>query len=704
MKDVQDYDFLRSNSEMGGLFRSYDWSHSPLGCPGSWSAKLQNTVSLMLHSAFPMFVAWGKGELVLLYNDAYIPMLGKKHPEAFGCSFREVWSEIWPTLRLLLDRVFAGEALYFDDLELTLLRKGYPEQARFTFSYSPIFHDGDKVCGMFCAVTETTSRFNTEKQQSMLLDLGDTLRELHEDPDAMMRAATKAVATFMNVPRVGFTDVDETGEYGILGQTYTDTRYVPDNLPTKFRLDDYGPEIIANLRTGQLLKIDDMANDPCAASPGMLAHEAEGARASLAVPIRHHGQTVAFMFAHHHTSRRWTDKEANLLQEAANRTWDAVQRARAELALKQAAQRKDEFLAMLSHELRNPLAPIISAAELLKLAQLDPERLKTTSDIIIRQVDHMTGLIDDLLDVSRVTRGLITLEKEDVDIKQVVTDAIEQTRRLIESRHHYLTVETSPDAAYVLGDKKRLVQIVANLLTNAAKYTPDGGKITVHMEVHHDEVVLCVIDNGIGMAAEFIPVVFNLFSQATRTSDRAQGGLGLGLALVKSLVELHGGSVTARSEGIGKGSRVIVRLPLLLTISDSNAISPSQERHIAVLAKPLQLLIVDDNVDAAKMLSIFLETIGYQVIIEHAPHGAIAQAQHRDFDACFLDIGLPDMSGNELARRLRSQPGTSNSMLIAVTGYGQQYDRETSMAAGFDHYFVKPASPLKLANLLKELN
>lgn len=383
-------------------------------------------------------------------------------------------------------------------------------------------------------------------------------------------------------------------------------------------------------------------------------------------------------------------------------TLDLTERKQAEEELRNAAKERDNFLAMLAHELRNPLAPISAAAELMKMVRLTPENLKATSDIIVRQVQHMTGLIDDLLDVSRVTRGLITLEKQDIDIKQVVTEAVEQARRLIESRRHYLSVHIGPESAYVLGDKKRLVQVVANLLTNAAKYTPDGGGIAIRMDVHQDVIVLCIIDNGIGMAPELLPKVFELFAQAERSADRNQGGLGIGLALVKSLVELHGGSVAGHSEGPGKGSQFTVRLPRHIK-SDRHFLQRTNDEEVPNASTSLQVMVVDDNQDAATMLAMFLESLGHQVRVGHDPRKALTLAEQTSFDACLLDIGLPEMDGNELARRLRKIPGTQKSMFIAITGYGQQFDRETALAAGFDQYLVKPAAPSKVASLLERI-
>ena len=382
---------------------------------------------------------------------------------------------------------------------------------------------------------------------------------------------------------------------------------------------------------------------------------------------------------------------------------DISDRIKAEDALRQADRRKDEFLAMLAHELRNPLAPIAAAADLLGLGRLDEAWIQQTGSIISRQVKHMTGLVDDLLDVSRVTRGLVKLDIVKLDAKRILSDAVEQVRPLIEARRHRLAVHTPPESAFISGDVKRLVQVITNLLNNAAKYTPEGGEIVLSMEVDGRHIKIAVSDNGVGMTPELQTGAFELFAQAARTLDRSQGGLGIGLSLVKSLVELHGGSVSAHSEGIGKGSRFVVCLPHLTEKETPANFFPYAAAGTAAPAKPLKVMIVEDNIDAAKMLAMFIEAMGHRVLIEHHPHRAIERIRVEQPDVCLLDIGLPDMDGNELARRLRSDPETAMATLIAITGYGQEQDRDAALHAGFDHYFSKPVDSAKLIGLLAEI-
>jgi PAS domain S-box-containing protein len=376
---------------------------------------------------------------------------------------------------------------------------------------------------------------------------------------------------------------------------------------------------------------------------------------------------------------------------------DEQKRARDELLA--INRRKDDFLAMLAHELRNPLAPISTAAQLLKAAPFDRTRVERSAAIIERQVRHMTELVDDLLDVSRVTRGLVELEREPVELKSVLGAAIEQVRPLIESRGHQLTTRMPSGDVHVLGDRTRLVQVVSNLLTNAAKYTPPNGSLSLAMTLGDDAEVR-VTDTGIGIDAQLMPHVFDLFTQGERTPDRAQGGLGLGLALVKSLVELHGGRVAAESAGPGKGSTFTVTLPLMQASAPA-----SSEAHpgadIPQAVRALRVMVVDDNKDAAETLGMLLESLGHEVKVVHEPEHAVAAIPATPFDVFVLDIGLPRMDGYTLARHLRSHANGSAATFIALTGYGSADDRNRGGEAGFDHYLVKPADLGELARLLQ---
>ncbi len=370
---------------------------------------------------------------------------------------------------------------------------------------------------------------------------------------------------------------------------------------------------------------------------------------------------------------------------------------KAEAALRDSDRRKDEFLAMLAHELRNPLAPISTAAHLLQTPGTDAGRIRRASEIIARQVRHITELVDDLLDVSRVTRGLIQLDRSLVDLKSVIDSAVEQSRPAMDARHHAFSVRSGAGEAYVLGDRARLVQVIVNLLDNAAKYSPEGGRVTLTLQVRGDEVEVAVQDQGSGIDAQLLPQVFDLFTQGARNPGRAEGGLGIGMALVKRIVELHGGRVQARSDGAGTGSTFSLMLPRAVDQEIGSAQALPQQASRAT-GRSLRVMVVDDNLDVADSLGALLECVGHQVLIRHDALGALQGLQEMAPEVFILDIGLPDMDGYELVGRLRER--AAPAFYIALTGYGQPQDRARSAAAGFDRHFVKPVDAQSLIDLL----
>ncbi|WP_313703244.1 ATP-binding protein [Massilia sp.] len=552
------------------------------------------------------------------------------------------------------------------------------------------------------AQAETALREGAGRQAALLailefqLDLADQLRRLDQAGQIMGRTSA-LLGRFLGARRVVYGDYDAEQRSITFHSNYVDG-LAP--LEGSFPTDAFGRENLLSLGTGATWVADDLALDPrTGGADTWPLFEALGIRSGVAAPLNRRGALTSSLFVHHDQPRHWSVDEVRVIADAAERAWSAIERVRAEEALRAADRRKDEFLAMLAHELRNPLAPIAAAAQLLNMGQVDAARIARTSGIIARQVAHMTGLIDDLLDVSRVTRGLAVLQNAPVDLKRVVADAAEQVRPLVEARRHALALHLAAEPAFVEGDHKRLVQVLANLLNNAAKYTPEGGRLNLAMTVTPEQVAIVVGDNGIGIDPGLLSTVFELFAQAERTPDRAQGGLGLGLALVKSLVELHGGSVAADSGGDETGSRFTVRLPRRAAPVAASGDTP------AVLAPApaagLDVLVVDDNVDAAATIAMLLESSGYRVTVLHDPKRALLAAQSGRFDACVLDIGLPGMDGHELARRLRALPGTANALMLALTGYGQ---RETAPHANpaFDHFMVKPADPARLFALLAQ--
>jgi PAS domain S-box-containing protein len=381
---------------------------------------------------------------------------------------------------------------------------------------------------------------------------------------------------------------------------------------------------------------------------------------------------------------------------------DMTQRKQIESALREADRRKDEFLAMLAHELRNPLAPIRNSLHLLRLIdQPDPDVMQVT-ELIERQVDHMVRLVDDLLEVSRITRGKIELRKEPVEIAAVVRTAVETSRPLIEAAGHQLTLSLPAEPLTLSGDPVRLAQVFANLLNNAAKYTDPGGQISFAIRASEGWIEASVRDTGMGIPPEMLSEVFNLFRQVDRHAERAQGGLGIGLTLVKSLVEMHGGTVEARSAGPGHGAEFLVRLPV--DQAEWSVNSPREPLVPSLSLVPKRVLVVDDNRDAAESLGMLLSTLGATVHIAYSGVEALQSLEAQRPNVVLLDIGMPGMDGYEVARRIRQQPGFKDVTLIALTGWGQDKDRHRSRAAGINYHLTKPANVSMLETLLMSLD
>jgi signal transduction histidine kinase len=868
---TRDFHLLDTSGAVRAGYHLHDWSGSPLGSPDHWDPALRNAVSLILESEFPMYIAWGP-RLIMLYNAAYISLLDGRHPSTLGAPLLDVWPDLWPSMKPLVERALGGHSTYGEDVPRTIRRAGKPYGGWFTLAYSPVRDGQGTVRGFLSVISETTPRVQLERRHAVQLQVVDSLRRLHH-PSDIIESACALLGKHLELDHACYVEGDGTGSGFEVVHDWA--REGGASLAgRRSRIRDFGPAALALLRTGAPLAIHDTTSDPRLPEHGQ-RYAAAGARAILAlpklrrgelqaalvgysaaprswdeeqcklaadiaerswealdrmaaeqalrnavarqttlldmnefrlelsdllrrlddpaqifvetsamlgrflqvsrvlygeydadrqlvtfhsnytdgivpelngtfpaalfgaanfaalaqgtwvasdvqrdprtggadtwptfaslqirsavlVPVHRNGGLTTCLFINDNLPRVWSADIVRLIEDVAERSWSALERVRAEEALRLADRRKDEFLAMLAHELRNPLAPIAAAAQLLNMGPPDSARVERTSAIIARQVAHMTGLIDDLLDVSRVTRGLVVLARDEVDLRHVIEDAIEQVRPLIESRRHQLGLHLEPEAgsALVEGDPKRLVQVVANLLNNAAKYTPEGGRLAIWMGVTPDHVLVSVADNGIGIAADLLPTVFDLFSQAERTPDRAQGGLGLGLALVKSLVELHGGMVTATSEGRNMGTEFTLRLPRMQREGSTGA-GGAQDGLPAPDgdgdgAQGLQLMLVDDNEDAAMTLGLLLEAVGHTVTVVHDPLEAFVRAGEAHFDAFLLDIGLPGMSGVELARRLRKLPGLEGAALMAITGYGQKSDRHDAEAAGFDRYFVKP--------------
>jgi PAS domain S-box-containing protein len=462
---------------------------------------------------------------------------------------------------------------------------------------------------------------------------------------------------------------------------------------------------------------------------------------------------VDYRYRHPTRGLRWIHCRAGRVDDSApelivGMSFDVTQRRTAEEALKDVNQRKDEFLAMLAHELRNPLAPIRNAAQILCAHSAEQPELEWACAVIERQTRHLVRLVDDLLDVSRIVRGKIVLKKSNVQISELVQHAVDTTQPLIRSRHHSLHVSLPPGSLTIEGDLTRLAQVLANLLNNAAKYTDEGGQIWLDVSTDTRGIVLRVRDTGPGIAPALLPHVFDLFRQAERTLDRAQGGLGVGLTLVKLLVEMHGGTVEARnatpdpahparelaseparasasaspvgggatvghgvtagrSAAAGHGAEFIVRLPAKTAAAAQPASTGAgvTQARAAMLAgdRPMRVLVVDDNVDAADSIALLLGIDGFEARSVHGALAALDTVGSFKPDVVLLDIGLPVMDGYEVAQRLRGRVPKQPMRIVALSGYGQQADREKAAQAGFDDYLVKPVEPTALSEFLRSL-
>ena len=370
-------------------------------------------------------------------------------------------------------------------------------------------------------------------------------------------------------------------------------------------------------------------------------------------------------------------------------------------ALREADRRKDEFLATLAHELRNPLAPIRNGLEVLRVAAGNPAATAQAREVMERQLGHMVRLIDDLLDVARLNSGKIRLRPDSIDLRAAVEAAVEASRPAVDAGGHALSVTVPPARVPIHADPTRIGQVVSNLLTNAAKYTPDGGRIDVTVRQEGGTAVVRVTDTGVGIPADMLPRVFDLFTQVGENLDRSQGGLGIGLALVRKLAELHGGRVTAESPGPGRGSTFTVRLPVEPGAAPEAA--PAADPADGPRARPRKVLVVDDNADGAASLAMVLGLAGPRTETAHSGPAALAAAARFRPDVVILDIGLPGMDGYEVARAIRADARLGRPVLVAVTGWGTDQDRQRAAAAGFDHHLVKPVDGLRLGRLFDEI-
>jgi PAS domain S-box-containing protein len=598
-------------------------------------------------------------------NNAYMTWFGIEPQSLIGKHARDLVGEIgYRQIQPYMERALAGETVHYErDVTLPDGRTIYTQM-----SYVPDKDEQGRTLGYVALIHDMTDRRRAEVElQAERKRLHDIL--MNAPALIALRSGPDGVFTFVNAKYQG-----KMADRPMLGKT---TREIHPE-PTADRFIELYQRVF---KTGEAVtgtEVRSQLPNPDGSSSG------------------EHFMNVTY--------QPLLDAEGRIdsvVSFAVDVTEQVTARRRAESLREEAeagSRAKDEFLALLGHELRNPLSPILTALELMK--EQAPEALREERAIIERQVEYVVRLVDDLLDVSRITRGMVSLERKRVDLAMVVKRAIELASPLIEQHAHRLSVDLPPDLV-VDGDPLRLSQVFANLLTNAAKYTPREGTITIAAARESDRVYLSVRDTGVGIRASMLPRVFDLFVQERQALDRSEGGLGLGLAIVRSLVELHGGTVEARSEGLGLGSEFRVVLPLSAAVEEP----APKNRQSTASARPsgVRVLIVDDNQDAAEMMGKALGVWGQIVRVAHDGPSALQIVETFTPDLALLDIGLPAMDGYELARRLRAMPGLAGTRLVAVTGYGEARDRRAAEQAGFHEHVVKPVTLAALEQVLSRM-
>jgi signal transduction histidine kinase len=639
--------FIGAGSPMRAMVQAYPWEATPLGAISVWPASLRTAVSIVLNSANPMFLWWGE-QLTQIYNDAYVPCFGEgKHPQALGQAGHACWPETWSIIGPQIDAVReGGEACWYADNLVPIWRNGHLEEVYWSYTYTPVFDERDQVGGVLVVCTETTGRVLAERRRHALDLLARRLLGCHDEDEVRAAIAQASIDNPRDLP--GVTLLSDVASLG-----------------------DPGAHVVV-IRGAELQLCAELAL-AFEVSPGVALDSA------YRQFLEQFTATVCATLSRLHSDRALAQAMAE------------SDRLNTDLHL--SSRIKDEFLAMLGHELRNPLAPIVTALKLMKLRSHDSDTVHE-QQVIQRQVDHLVRLVDDLLDVSRIASGKVELRKETVALAEVLNKAIEMASPLLEQKQHRLLVDV-PTVRWH-GDPARLAQVVSNLLSNAARYTPAGGHVTLATRIKGSTVQIQVTDDGNGIGPQLLPHIFDLFVQGNRQLDRAKGGLGIGLALVRNLVQMHGGEVSAYSAGEGRGSTFTMTLPdSVVTEPAAAALDSVAQQHEAQQeaqqqGSGMRVLVVDDNQDAADSLSELLGALGYRPLVAYDPVQAIALASAGMPQVAILDIGLPGMDGFELASHLRRLPAGDGLKLVALSGYGQETDKTRSREAGFAAHLVKP--------------
>lgn len=584
------------------------------------------------------------------------------------------------------------------------------------FAYRPL-RDASGVLVLATDVTERVAAdaaLHDRGRRLRLLDQIGQVTRMAADPREILQSTTYLLGEHLGVARCTYADIEPEQDRFTIRHEWAAPGY--PTIVGEYSLASFGHQAAAILERGESFVVDDVDAEPAMTATGRDLLKRLLTRALIWCPMIKGDGLRGIMAVHASNARHWSQSEIALVQAVAERSWAHLERVRAETLLRANEARyramaeklsdsnrlKDEFLATLAHELRNPLAPIRNALELMNLAPDHQDVIASAREMMGRQLAQMVRLIDDLLDISRVSRGIVELRRSRMMLKTALEDAIETSRPLIEQAGHHLHVNLPDEPIELLADPTRIVQIFANLMNNAAKFTERGGSIELHADVLRDQqqVRIAVRDNGVGIAEGMLERVFDMFTQVDRSHTQIGGGLGIGLTLVRRLVDMHGGRVEARSKGPGTGSEFVVVLPLADPAHAEAPVATAPRRERPTIA--LQILVADDNVDAARSLSMMLDLIGHHASVANDGIQALDLARSLQPDVVILDIAMPGMNGYEVARQIRSATWGRGCLLIAASGWGHVEDRQRSLEAGFDHHLVKPIELGELDRLLRE--
>jgi PAS domain S-box-containing protein len=638
-------------------------------------------------------------------NNALAEMHGRSPEYFIGKTVREAAADLADNVEAHYRRVIDTGQPVIDE-EIQAIHPNPSQERRiYVCSYYPVHTETGQLLGVNVAVRDITRRKQAEADTLFLLDLGEGIR-FAADADELLWAVAVALGEHLKASRCSFVEVDTDHERLTVQRDYHPHLR---SLVGSYSLSAVSQSVMAAAKAGQIIAIADAQSDERTADI-FTSNQEWGVRSLVITPLLRDGAWVSALIVASSDAHEWTEREITLVNIVAERTWLAVERLRldnvlreSDAALRDADRRKDEFLATLAHELRNPLSLVRNVITLQRTPIAPEADPRWGQDIIERQVSYLTRLTDDLFDVSRITRDKLELQREPVSLAEVIRAAVESSRPLIDQRRHELTVTMSQDSIYVEADRVRLTQVLMNLLNNAAKYTPHPGHIWLNVEQAGDTVIVRVKDTGIGIAAENLPHLFDLFYQVDRSFTRSEGGLGLGLTLVHRLVEMHGGQVEVRSDGVNRGSEFIVHLPVLPVASLDPRGDTTDTLCAVASSRCRRILVADDFQQSATILARLLRQEGNEVQVAHDGVEAVKSAAQFRPDVAVLDIAMPKLDGYDVARMIREQPWGKQMFLIALSGWGQQLDRQRTKEAGFDAHLTKPAKYETLMALLNHL-